>query len=250
MAGNCTPDPDGCDMVCGDKVDSTANQTEYMSECYITGNGWTWVAVACPSGATCDPKAGGACGTKGLYNPECTQTCTLGATRCAPDGTGVQTCVAADGGSGWGASVACNAVQGLVCQTDPTSGNGVCGSPVCFAGTGTCVGNGLYDACVNYVLGPVGEATACPTGQTCEPTGATAPGAFQPGACTAVCTAGESMCADSTDIATSAHRRRLGRSDGVHRDRHLLPDQRLVDRQVDRSMRRLPAWNAPVLGDG
>jgi hypothetical protein len=200
LAGNCTPDLTGagCNSVCGNKVDSTADQTMYYSVCDQTVTGYQWVAVMCAAPQTCDP-TGGVCG----YNtpaPACTSVCTPNATRCAPDGSGVQTCTSA---GVWGTGVACDPTMGLVCESTTTGA--ACGNPVCFAaatGAGTCTAAGLFQPCnSSFVLEPASSAVACPAGQTCEPTGQTVPGVYQPGACTQTCVPGTTECSGS-GIAT------------------------------------------------
>jgi len=192
LTGNCVPDVtgNGCNAVCGNKVTASANQAEFISTCAPTASGWEWTASECTAPASCNPTGNGSCGATG-GNPSCTTTCTPGNTRCAADGSGVQTCVAGDGGTHWSTSVTCNAAAGLVCSTG-TDGQGYCGDPVCFAGTGTCTESGQFLACTNsYVLGT--SPTACAAGTTCTQTGVAA-GAYQPGACTAACTQGETSC--------------------------------------------------------
>ena len=195
LTGTCTPDPNGCDSVCGNKVTASANQTQYISTCTPGPNGYDWVANQCPTPTTCSPGSGNPCGPSNLPTPGCSGTCAPGGTRCAADGSGVQTC--STDGTTWGASVACNAAAGLVCG--PTSFSGAsCGDPVCFFGggpiPGTCTSAGLFQACTSsYTLEPVTSATACPAGTTCEQTNAIQ-GAYQPGQCQRQCTPGATQC--------------------------------------------------------
>ena len=193
LTGNCIPDPYNCDLVCGNKVTASANQTEYYSTCTMTPSGYEWTATQCASPTTCSPQTGSPCGPNFVPQPTCSGMCAPGMTRCAPDGSGVQTC--STDGTTWGASVACNAAAGLVC------GGGFCGNPVCFeAGAfsnppGTCTTTGLFQGCTSsYTLVPIANATACPAGTTCEQAG-TIPGAYQPGQCQQQCTPGATQCA-------------------------------------------------------
>jgi len=44
MAAACTPFPGDCNSVCGNKLDSAANQAEYVSTCVASRTGYQWQA--------------------------------------------------------------------------------------------------------------------------------------------------------------------------------------------------------------
>jgi len=201
--GTCVPGANGCSSVCGNEVNSSANQSEYLSTCIATPNGYQWIAVQCSSPETCNP-SGTTCA--GGPAPECMNTCTPGATRCNTGG--LQTC---DGTGNWGnPPVACDASSGKVCGN--ANGQSYCGDPVCFASTpgpgttpGTCLANGDFLPCdSNYNLESLDAGAACPAGATCQPTHSGPPlsGLYQPGACQQICQAGESQCAGPSGYQT------------------------------------------------
>lgn len=200
--GNCTPNlaEPSCSAVCGNRVNAGADQTTFISTCTATPSGYQWVATECASPTTCNP-TGGACGGSAIPNaPLCTSACSPGATRCAADGSGLQTCGAA---GAWGAAVVCDPSKGYVCQNvaGPGGSAGYCGDLVCFqpGSEGTCIAGDFLLACTSaYVLEPLEDAAACPVTTTCTtPAVAGSPsiaGAYQPGACEAVCVPGSSQC--------------------------------------------------------
>ncbi len=192
LAGTCTPDVTGggCDSVCGDMLDSTVNQANYLSQCTATPTGFQWAVLECMSPQTCQNAS--FCGLEGTTPaPECFSTCTPGTTQCAPDGSGVQTCSLT---GTWGTSAPCDPTQGLVCGTSPTTGDAYCGTPVCFTGAaGACTSTGQFEACSpTFVLATTG--VACPPGETCLTETGLLAGAIQPGACTATCVAPSASC--------------------------------------------------------
>src|SRR5262249_47430477 len=107
LTGNCTPNPGGCSQVCGNKVNGGANQTEFVSSCVATSQGYDWVAYQCVSPMTCSP-TGSSCNGQPVAG--CANNCNPGASRCT--NSGVQTC---DGTGNWGAVTACDASAGKIC---------------------------------------------------------------------------------------------------------------------------------------
>jgi hypothetical protein len=184
----CTPLPSGCDGVCGDKTAGATNTNPgFESFCTATPDGYKWMAVQCPSPTSCNP-AGNAC-TGGGTSAACVSACTPGQTRCDGTGQGIQTC-GADGN--WGADSPCVATASgkqQLCVFDSSSGQPVCGDPLCGAHPGACEPDGFH-ACVNGKV--AATATACTTG-TCVADGAPIDG-LTPGRCVAECKAGDSHC--------------------------------------------------------
>ncbi len=133
-ATDCQPDPNGCDTVCGNKLNSAADQTKFTSTCVATASGFHWQAASCLAPATCFPTAG-VCGTFGdLIQASCAQQCIVGDVRCGVDGVSTETC-GADGT--FGPDVACT--PGLLCFTPTGATSAVCGDAVCSVGAkGAC----------------------------------------------------------------------------------------------------------------
>lgn len=196
--GDCSPGT--CDA-CGNKVDPTADQTKFISQCKPTPLGYKWQAVGCTTGASCNPKGGGSCaGPYSTNHAACTSACVPGATRCSATLNGIQTCNA---NGQWEAAVtACNPVPAsysFVCMTDLTKPNSViCGDPLCANGEGQCQENGQILRCgPDRKVGAVAEA--CATG-TCTGTGQTFGGRVA-GNCLATCQAGDERCVTGGGIS-------------------------------------------------
>ncbi len=189
----CTPDALGCDFVCGNKADATADQTKFTSTCVSTPTGYKWAAVGCAAGLTCNPSAR-ACG-RGTTQAACASDCTPGQSRCSPDALSTQIC-GPDGK--WGATTACNAnpaAAAVICQRNPTNSSAVlCGDPFCATGAiGTCDATGLRRCGSDGKLAATG--TACASG-SCTAVGLPV-GGLAPGACVAECQAGDERCTAS-----------------------------------------------------
>ncbi len=185
----CTPTANGCDTVCGNKNDATADQTKFTSTCVATPTGYAWVAVGCSASQTCNPVGRACAGTK---EASCASDCTPGQLRCASNQLSTQIC-GPDGK--WGAVTACNAnpaATSLICQTSPVDPTTVlCGDPICAAGArGSCDATGLRKCGPDGKLAAAG--TACATG-ACIATGAPIGGVI-PGACVTECQAGDERC--------------------------------------------------------
>jgi hypothetical protein len=183
----CAPDANGCDTVCGNKNDTNADQTKFVSVCRPSPTGYRWVAVGCPAPTTCD-SLGAACGNG--RQATCASDCIPGDVRCSPDGLGQQTC---DANGKWPTtSTPCNAntQTSYRCFTSPVSGSVVCGDQVCAANAGACEANGNFRAC--GANGRLGTGAACATGR-CEASGAPVAGQ-NPGRCVAECEAGDERC--------------------------------------------------------
>jgi hypothetical protein len=202
---DCTPDANGCDFVCGNKADATADQTKFTSTCVPTPTGYKWVALGCGAGLTCNPSAR-VCGV-GRTQAACASDCTPGQSRCSADLLSTQIC-GPDGK--WGAATACNAnpaAAALICQRNPTNSSTVlCGDPLCATGAvGTCDTTGLRRCGPDGKLAATG--TACATG-SCVAVG-TSVGTLAPGACVAECQAGDERCTASgaTSYQTCANGR-------------------------------------------
>ncbi len=175
-----------CTNVCTKDATRCAPDGAEIQTCNLQANGCTdWsAAVACPAGQTC---SNGQCATT------CTNVCTQNGTRCAPDGSGIQTCsVQANGCTDWSASVACP--QGQACsnnQCAPTCTNG-CAT----AGAKQCTTDGTgVEACQTQANGCLGwsAAQACPSGQTCTNNQC---------ACPTVCTSGGKTQCSGTEVET------------------------------------------------
>jgi hypothetical protein len=195
LGGACLPDANGCDTVCGNKLDTTAVQTNFISQCVVAadGSGWKWQVTACSAPATCDPIAGSACPGFSGTNAACATQCTPGAIRCSADFLGTQICDPATGQ--WGAVTACDATKGQVCQFPSGATDAVCGDSLCAAGAkGTCVA-GQFAPCTN---GVIGTPAACASGicvtdtSVVDSLGAQVPGA---GVCQVECQMGDQRCA-------------------------------------------------------
>ena len=134
--------------VCGNKLDSAADQTKYYSECLLTPGGYQWAVTKCDGYLTC--------GT-GVV---CTSTCVPGKTQCVTvlGGTGVSTCGA---NGAWGVPVSCGS---QTCGTNATTGVAACADPGCETGQkGVCSSPGMVRLCTNGTLGPE-QALNCTTG--------------------------------------------------------------------------------------
>lgn len=193
---DCTPATNGCDLVCGNKADSSANQTKFLSLCQETPEGYKWLAIGCSGTDTCDPSGGGACGNGLEANAACTGGCTDGDSRCT-DATHKQTCVAGV----WQAETNCIGTNLSVCQQ---SGNqAFCAEPTCALGIGACTSSGQFRACTNGVLGATG--VACATGSCVnDPPPVDNNGnpftlPIPAGRCAVACQTGESQCAGGQD---------------------------------------------------
>jgi hypothetical protein len=189
----CRPDANGCDFVCGDRVNAAADQTKSMSYCQATPAGYKWSVVACTSPQSCDP-TGGRCNGNQDSMAACRSACTPGDQRCTADASGYQTC---DASGQWSATTtACTATataQQLVCQPKPQSpGQVVCGDLLCARGyDGVCDATGKIRLC--DATGRVSAAaTACGSG-TCRSAGQPIAG-LAPGKCQTDCVAGETEC--------------------------------------------------------
>lgn len=184
----CEPDPNGCDYVCGNKADPSADQTKFVSFCNPTPQGYRWISFECPGLSTCDPAAGWCFGG---FQADCVQECTPGSQRCVDQVT-YQTC-GPDGK--WGDPVACSPDLGdvtTVCmpkESDPTKV--VCGDVVCALGEGTCTLDGKFRECVDGFLEPENMAAPCATGLCQSEEGIAA---VSPGQCVPECTDGEERC--------------------------------------------------------
>ena len=191
---DCLPDPNGCNLFCGNKGNPMApNQASTLSTCTPTPNGYKWISLECPGGASCDPSAS-TCGNGG-HNASCSSSqCTPGDTRCA-DSLGYQTC-GTDGH--WSATVtACNASvtsAKYTCFTRNSAPNqAVCGDIVCEGdNTGACDDAGLFHACgTDGKVAATG--TACTTG-VCTTTNNENFGIWNPGSCRTQCSEGDEQC--------------------------------------------------------
>jgi len=189
----CRPDPDGCDFVCGNRLNPAADQTTWMSYCQSTAAGYRWNIVGCGTGQSCDP-TGGRCNGNKDKMAACRSACTPGDQRCTADGTAYQTCDAT--GQWTAATTACTpspTARQLVCMPKPLSpGKVVCGDRLCAQGySGVCDATGMIRLC--DATGRVAQAaTACSSG-TCRSVGQPIAG-LDPGACQTDCVAGEARC--------------------------------------------------------
>jgi hypothetical protein len=202
----CTPDPNGCNFVCGDKTGTAgSNAASTLSSCVSTPNGYEWVAITCPSPQTCDP-FGQACSSGSGAQAGCDSVCTPGATRCTGVASnGYQTC-GTDGT--WSATV-------TACNADPTnapyvcfpgnSGNAICGDLACAAVSGMSIsqaptGAGACDATGQFHLcgtdGKVSSTGAACASGTCIAIGSGLPGTYKAGACAVECQNGATQCVD------------------------------------------------------
>jgi hypothetical protein len=194
----CTPGKSGCDLVCGNMVDSTADQTKFLSRCTSTPDGYRWSALACPAPTSCSP-SGQSCTSGSGSQASCASECKPGQQRCAGNSTssGYQVC-GADGK--WPvATTLCNPdasvtplLQCMVTTTD--SNKVVCADAVCAGGfQGTCDTGGQFHAC-----GADGKiaanGAACASGSCASVGSPPVPNAPQPGACLPVCKSGDERC--------------------------------------------------------
>lgn len=193
----CFPSPAGCDSVCGDRTNPSADQTKSTSTCVATPNGYKWQVTTCAAGVSCAPASAHCAG--GSMQASCKTECVPGTSRCS--GAGVQAC--GDDGK-WGATTACATDPGEVCFTNPNdTRKAVCGHPVCalvpaiafamqnqVAITGACTQSGQIQRC--DANGKLAAAAACPTG-ACVAQGGLVAG-LQPGACQAACKDGDERC--------------------------------------------------------
>jgi hypothetical protein len=169
--------------VCGNKLDTAADQTKYYSECMLTADGYRWAITKCDGYLTCG---------SGVV---CTSTCVPGKTQCVTvlGGTGVSTC-GTDGN--WGVPVACGS---QTCGTNATTGVAACADPGCETGQkGVCSSPGMVRLCTNGTLGPE-QALTCTTG-VCTT-----------GECAPQCTDGATKCLTlangDSGVVTCASRR-------------------------------------------
>lgn len=186
----CTPGPDGCGAVCGNKQNPSADQSKFISQCVETPNGWKWVPINCIGAETCNPSAS-LC-ADGTNNAACTVECKEGDGRCT-DLTTFETCV----GGKWVPQTACTGGGTLqVCVQ--TGSHAACGDPTCKFGSGACAADGKFLPCVDGKLSATG--TACATGACINDAVPVVAGTpiYLPvpsGSCHAECQAGESQCA-------------------------------------------------------
>jgi hypothetical protein len=151
--------------VCGNKLDTTVDQTKFFSECVSTPDGYKWVTTRCDGYLTCHSSAGVACSSD----------CLQGQTQCS--GAGLVTC-GADGT--WGVALSCGT---QTCGTDSVTGVSRCADVGCEAGQkGVCVDPGQVRLCTNGTLGAP-QALVCATG------------ACDHGECKPQCVDGTSNCA-------------------------------------------------------
>jgi hypothetical protein len=201
LGGACMPDANGCDTVCGNKLDPKADQTKFISQCVPGANGFNWLVTGCLAPATCAPKAGSSCLIAG-NNAACSTVCTPGAVRCSPDSTGTQIC---DPTGNWGAITACDVGSSQTCFVPNGATNAVCGDRLCAAGAqGTCVLDGgvtKFQPC--GANGKLGTAAPCAQGVCVVDPSVTGPQlAPQPGMCQVECLSGDTRCIGGTAVNT------------------------------------------------
>jgi hypothetical protein len=195
-SNDCQPDPtgNGCDTVCGNKLNPSADQTKFTSTCVATSDGFKWQVSGCLAPQTCSPTAG-QCGSLLTVATQagCASECNPGDKICGADQAGVLTCDATTGK--FGAEVPCDLATGQVCFL---SGNtAICGDPICSTGAkGICVvdtdGVSKLRECTNGRLATT--LTACATG-LCQPDlTVPAPPTGTAGACIADCQSGDMRC--------------------------------------------------------
>jgi hypothetical protein len=190
VKGDCTPDPQGCNSVCGVMTPSPSPAPNVVSTCTDTHSvlGYRWLATVCATGAICDPLARD-CNTRTKQQAACASNCTPGAVRCSTNLAGVQTC-GADGN--WAATVACT--NGQFCST---ALNAICADVPCLNGAkGVCVdvsGVSQIRACTNGVI--AASPSPCTIG-TCikDPVGGLSSFPFTAGVCVAECQTGDLHC--------------------------------------------------------
>jgi hypothetical protein len=197
LGGVCMPDANGCDTFCGNKLDSSADQTKFISQCMPTPTGFNWLVTACQAPATCDPMAGSFCRGPSGSNAACATVCTPNSVRCTPDFSGTQLCDPAT--ANWGAITTCDLGSGQVCLFPNGGSNAVCGDAFCATGAqGTCVvdsGTTKFRACGSN--GKLGDPAPCATGvcvndpNVMPPQPSPAP---QPGFCQVECVSGDQHC--------------------------------------------------------
>ena len=198
---DCQPDENGCDFVCGNKVDAAAaGQTTTLSFCNETPNSYKWAAIQCAAGKSRNPTAS-ACNSGPGSQAACTQDCKPGDTRCA-DLLGFQTC-GADGK--WGTTVtACNAdltAAAFSCQPKTgVAGQVVCGDIACDGATGACDAIGKFHAC-GADRKVATDGTACAAG-VCVADQNSPPGKWQAGSCQVQCIAGDERCVGGSTYQT------------------------------------------------
>jgi hypothetical protein len=188
MAAACYPFPGDCNSVCGNKLDSSANQTQYVSTCVATKTGYQWQANKCLAPKTCNPTTS-MC-TSG-YGAACSSICNPGDVRCSGDGTGTQTCQS-DGT--WAAVTSCNLAAGDRCVFNANGSQAACGDAICAAGPGTCDTNGNFRPCVS---GRLSSTSAPCTLGVCALTTRTYNGDTSgkfPGQCITTCQGGDRRC--------------------------------------------------------
>jgi hypothetical protein len=193
MPAQCTPDPTGCDNVCGNKPLGNGNMdTGFLSFCQETSQGYKWAAIQCPSPTSCNP-TGATC--TGGSQAGCTSECTPGELRCTANGLGTQAC----GSNGkWGTSTNCTptATGDLQVCVQPLSGNAICGDPVCAAGAvGACASDGFHP-CVNGKVSATGSA--CAMGICTPDQNLGTFGKWTAGSCVAECQSGDKRCVNGS----------------------------------------------------
>jgi hypothetical protein len=206
VAGDCTPDPDGCNTVCGNQNDSAADQTKFTSTCQATPLGWRWNVQQCTGSTLCVPNSSG-CGAIGKKNASCAAACTQGDQICVTDSLrqsvvgsttplAFRTC-GADGT--YGPPQSCNSDPNNVslgCMIDPAKSNRtLCADFACTIAGGTCDGTDKLRTCgTDGRLVPAANATACPAGSYCQVVTGNIPPQFQGGKCASDCINGEKRC--------------------------------------------------------
>lgn len=208
-ASDCTPDPNGCGAVCGDKVNPSNDPTKSVSRCVETPAGYKWQVLPCPAPYTCSP--GSSQCASGGGEAACSVDCVEGSKRCAT-ATSIETCT----NGMWANAIECN---------DPTSGgtstcvpkngdplNVQCGDVQCQNGVGACTPDGKFLPCdANGKLNR--EAVTCTTG-VCVADSASTTGTTEPaGRCATLCTESEGRCnfVSSMELSTSGQRCKNGR---------------------------------------
>ncbi len=184
-ASDCLPSADGCDFVCGNKVDTNADQTKFVSVCIETPDGWKWTALGCGADEICDAQGGALCAGGLKAQAACASECTTGDSMCDENGLKV-TCVAGK----WGTPTAC--ADNKACFADRANPNkALCGDAVCAISDGTCTADGKLLAC-DATGNLATEGTACASG-VCTQVGAYL-GGLPPSKCVDLCKSGASEC--------------------------------------------------------
>ncbi len=191
-ASECQPALDGCDFVCGNKTDSSADQTKFVSICIETTNGWKWTALGCAANEVCDSQGGNTCAGGLKAEAACAAECSDGDSFC----TGIGTRVVCTNGT-YGAPIDC--ADGKFCFGDPKNSNAaLCGDEVCALGDGTCLADGTLRSC-DATGNLVATGAACATG-LCVQVNVTSEG-LPAGKCIDVCKDGETQCVGEAGVS-------------------------------------------------